>query len=104
MVWWSIQKTMRFSFYKNVDEGVRAGDNYEGRPGPDDQVANEGRRNIDNVGNGSGSDSHGSKSNKMLRRISSIGWGDGGVLEGIGTYPVDSMCLIDLSPVRRCFV
>ena len=89
---------------KNVDEGVRMGDNYEGRPGPDDQVANDDKRSIDSVGNGSGNVPRGSKLNKMLRRISSIGWGGVGVPGGIGTYPVNNMCLIDLSLVRRYFV
>ena len=80
------------------------GSNYQGRPGPDDQVANEGRRSTDSVGNGSGSVPHGNRLNKMLRQISSIGWGDGEVPGGIGTYPVDSMCLADPSLVRRYFV
>ena len=80
------------------------GGNYEGRPKPDDQVANEGRRSIGSVGNGFGSVPHGSRLNKMLRRISSIGWGGGEVPEGIGTYPVGSMCLTNPFLVRRCFV
>ena len=94
----------RFSSCKNVDEEVKMGDNYEDRPGPDGQVASEGRRSIDSVGSGSGSVPHGNRLNKMLRRISSIGWGGGEVPEGIGTYPVDSMCSADPSPVRRYFV
>ena len=93
-----------FSSCKNIDEEVKMGGSYEGRPRPDDQVANEGRRSIGSVGNGSGSVPHGSRSNKMPRRISSIGWGGGEVPGGIGTYPVDSMCLTDPFLVRRCFV
>ena len=80
------------------------GGNYEGRPGPDDQVASEGRRSTDSVGNGSGNVPHGNRLNKMLRRISSIGWEGGEVPGEIGTYPVDSMCSIDPFLVRRCFV
>ena len=84
---------------KSVVEGVRMGDNYEGKPRPDDWVANGDKRSIDSVDNGSGNVPHGSKSNKMLRRISSIRWGGVGVPGEIGTYPVDNMCLIDLSLV-----
>ena len=57
---------MRFSFCKSDDEEVRMGDNYEGKPGLDDQVANEDKRSIGSVGNGSGSVPHGSKLSKML--------------------------------------
>ena len=95
---------MRFSSCRNVDEGVRLGDNFEDRRGLDDQVANEGRRSIDSVGSGSGSVPHGSRLNRMLRRISDIGWGDGEVPGGIGTCPIDNMCLADPFPARRCFV
>ena len=95
---------MRFSSYKNVDKEVKVGGNYEGRPGLDDQVANEGRRNIDSVGNGSGSVPHGNRLSRTLRRISSIGWGDGEVPGGIGTYPVDNMRLVNPFLVRRYFV
>ena len=93
---------MRKSFFcKNVDEGVKMGDSYEGRPGPDGLVANEGKRSIGSVGNGFGNGQHGNRSNRMLHRISSIGWGDDGVPGGIGTYPVDNMCLADPFLVRR---
>ena len=94
----------RFSSCKNVDEEVKMGDNYEDRPGLDGRVANEGKRSTDSVGSGSGSVPRGSRLNKMLRRISNIGWGDGEVPGGIGTYPVDSMCLADPFLVRRYFV
>ena len=79
-------------------------DSYEGRLGPGGLVANGGRRSIGSVGNGSGNGQHGSRSNRMLRRISSAGWGDDGVPGGIGTYPVDNMCLADPFLVRSCFV
>ena len=95
---------MKFFSCKNVDKGVRMGDSYEGRLGLDGLVANEGKRSIGSVGNGFGNGQHGSRSNRMLRRISSTGWGDDGVPEGIGTYPVDNMCLANPSLVRRCFV
>ena len=94
---------MKFFSCKNVDEGVRMGNSYGGRPGPDGLVANEGKRSIGSVGNGSGNGQHDSRSDKMLRRISSTGWEDDGVPEGIGTFPIDNMCLADPSLVRRCF-
>ena len=94
----------RFSSCKSVDEEVKMGDNYEGRPKPDVQVANEDRKSIDSVGNGSGNVPHGSKLNRTLRRISSIWWGGVGVPGEIGTCPVDSMCSVDPFLVRRCFV
>ena len=98
------RKTKKFFSCKNVDEGGRMGDSYEGSLGLDGLVANEGKRSIGNVGNGSGNGQHGSRSSRMLRRISSIGWGGGEVPGGIGTYPVDSMCLTDPFPARRCSV
>ena len=94
----------KFSFYKNGGEEVRRDDSCGGRPKPGGPVANEGKRSTGNVGNGFGSGQHGSRSNRMLHQISSIGWGDGGVPGGIGTYPVDNMYLADLFLVRRCFV
>ena len=94
----------KFFFCRNNDEGERRGNNCEGKPTPNDLVASEGRRNIGNVGNEFGNVQHGNRLNKTLRRISSIGWGDGEVPGGIGTCPVDSMCLTDPSLVRRCFV
>ena len=94
----------KFSSYRNGDEEVRRGDSCGGRPKPDGLVANEGKRSIGSVGNGFGNGQHGSRSNRMLRRISSIGWGGDGVPEGIGTYPVDNMCLTYLFLVQRCFV
>ena len=71
---------------------------------PDDQVASGDRRNIDSVGSGFGSVQYGSKSGKMLHQILGIEWGGGGVPEGIGTFLVDSRCLVDPFPVQRCFV
>ena len=95
---------MKFFFCKNVDEGVRMGGSYGGRLGLDGLVANEGKISIGSVGNGSGNGQHGSRSNRTLRRISSIEWGGGGVPGGIGTFPVDNMCSADPFLVRRCFV
>ena len=66
------RKTMKFFFCKNVDEGVRMGDSYEGRLELDGPVANEGKRSTGSVGNGSGNDQHGSRSSRTLRRISNI--------------------------------
>ena len=80
---------------RNVDGEGRKGDNCEGRLGPDGQVANGDKKSIGNVGSGSGSVPHDNKLNRMLRRISNIGWGGGGVPAGIGTYPVDSTCLVN---------
>ena len=102
-VLWTSQRRMRFFFCRNVDEGERKGDSCEGRPGPDDQVASEGRKSIGSVDNGSGSVPHDSRLSRMLRWISNTGWGGGGVPEGIGTYPVGNMCLINLFLVRRYF-
>ena len=95
---------MKFFFYKNVDEGVRMGDSYEGRLGLGGLVANGDKRSIGSVGNGFGNGQHDSRSNRMLRRISGTEWGGDGVPEGIGTYPVDNMCLANPFLVRRCFV
>ena len=94
----------RFFSCKSVDEGVRMGDSYEGRLGLGGLVANEDKRSIGSVGNASGNGQHGSRSSRMLRRISGIEWGDDGVPEGIGTYPADNMCLANPFLVRRCFV
>ena len=94
----------KFSSCRNDDEEVRRGDSCGGKPKLSGLVANEGKRSIGNVGNGSGSGQHDSRSNRMLRRISGIGWGDDGVPEGIGTYPIDNMCLTDPFLVRRYFV
>ena len=47
--------------------------NYEGRPVPDDQVASEGMRNIDNVGSGFDNVQHDSRLNKMIHQILDIG-------------------------------
>ena len=98
------QKRTRLFSCTSVDEGERKGDNCEGRPGPDDQVANGGRRSIGNVGNGSGSGQHDSRLNRMPRWISNIEWGGGGVPGGIGTFPIDNMCSASPFLVRRYFV
>ena len=103
-VWWTSQRKTRFSSCRNVNGGERRDGNCEGKLGPDDQVANEDKRSIGSVGNGSGNVPHDNRLSKMLRRILNTKWGDGGVPAGIGTYPIDNMCLVDLFLVRRCSV
>ena len=66
------QKMMKSSSCRNIDGEGRRGDNCEGRPGPGDQVANEDRKSIGNVGSGFGSALHGSMLSKMLRQILNI--------------------------------
>ena len=70
---------------------------------PDDQVASGGRRNIGSVGSGFDSVQRDSKSSKTLHQILNIGWEGGGVPGGIGTFLVDSRCLIEWFPVQRRF-
>ena len=45
---------------------VRKVNNYKGRPVPDDQVASEDKKNIDNVGSGFDSVQHHNRLNKMI--------------------------------------
>ena len=86
------------------DGAERRVGNYEGKPVPDDQVANEGKRNIGSAGSGFGSVQHGSRSSKALHRILDIKWEGDGVPEGIGTFLVGSRCLVDPFLVQKCFV
>ena len=52
---------------------MRRASGYEGKPVPNDQVASEGKKNIDNVGSGFDNVQHDSRLNKMIRQISDIG-------------------------------
>ena len=98
------QRRTRFSSCRNVNKEERRGGNCEDKPGPDDQVASKDRKSTGSAGNGSDSVPHDSKLSRMLHRISSTGWGGDGVPEGIGTCPVDNMCSVNPSLVRRYFV
>ena len=91
----------RFSSCRNDDKEVRRDGSCEDRPKLSDQVANGDKKNIGNVGNGSGSVLRGNRLNRMFRRISSNEWEDGEVLVGIGTFPIGSKCLADPFLVRK---
>ena len=68
----------------------RVVDSYEGKPKLGDLVANRDKRSIGNVGSDSDNVQHDSRLNKTICQILGIGWGDGGVPEGIGTFLVGS--------------
>ena len=96
-------KTRRISFTWIFDKVERRVDSYEGKPVPNGQVASGDRQSIDSVGSGFGSVQRDSKLSRTLCQILSIEWGDGGVPGGIGTFLVDSRCLMDQFLVRRHF-
>ena len=54
---------------KNVDKGVRRVDSCGDKLMPDDQVASEDKKSIDNVGNGFDNVQHDSRLGKILRWI-----------------------------------
>ena len=59
----------KFSSYRNSNKEVRRVGNCKGKPMPDDQVANGGKRSIGSVGSGSGSVQCGSKLDRILHQI-----------------------------------
>ena len=95
---------MRRIFLEIFNGVERKVNNCMGRPVPNDQVASRGMRNIGNVGNVIDNDRRDSRLGRTLRQILSIRWGGDEVPGEIGTCLVNSRCLGDQFPVRRCSV
>ena len=78
----------------------RVVNSYEDMPKLGDPVASKGKRSTDSVGSGSDNVQHDSKSDRMIHQISGIGLGGDEVPGGIGTFPINNKCLIDLFLVQ----